>query len=588
MNNSTQPLLAKTASNGWSWTTIIAISGVVLGCIIVAVVVVMSSGESTLAAPATLTAVNVTTATLTLNWPIVTEATEYVIRSKLKTAPTYSDLATTALLAHDVTALLSNTSYNFQVAAKKGTTLSTFTPLEILTLPVITTLSTTSATETTILLTWDNEPNITEYSVETKSTIPGFTSTTTSNGFATSKLVTNLTSNTSYDFRIKASNATGEGPFSFAYTYLTLPGPIPSLSVSSITQSSFQVSWTAPPNATGYKFRYKLASESTWSASISLSTNIYSLTGLTAATIYNVSVATINSSGEGQFNTGSTVTTLSGALPDQVTGVTITNVIAGQVTIGWNALSASPIYHVQRKLSSEGVGSWTTVSSVSVLSTQITGLQGVTAYDFRVYATNNVGDGALSDVVSVTSASLPPVGAVTLSGQNPYWSKAELNWTDLAGATSYVVEYKQSTQANYTIHNVTPTTTSVVVGSLTKGLTYNFRIKGQNSGGASNDYSNVYSATIVDPPDPVLNTEGSTDQSFVVNWSAIPGAEAYDVSFSSSPIYHLVTGNLNTSYTGPIGTYTCTVRVIIGGQLTNSLDSIDYTITVEGGGSVNV
>lgn len=74
------------------------------------------------------------------------------------------------------------------------------------------------------------------------------------------------------------------------------------LATSSITQTSAKVDWDAVANAT-YTLRYKKAADTNWTEVNNLTTNTYTISGLTLNTAYNVSVATICSGTVGTYAT---------------------------------------------------------------------------------------------------------------------------------------------------------------------------------------------------------------------------------------------------------------------------------------------
>ncbi len=74
------------------------------------------------------------------------------------------------------------------------------------------------------------------------------------------------------------------------------------LATSSITQTSAKVDWDAVANAT-YILRYKKAADTNWTEVNNLTTNTYTIAGLTLNTAYNVSVATICSGTVGAYAT---------------------------------------------------------------------------------------------------------------------------------------------------------------------------------------------------------------------------------------------------------------------------------------------
>jgi hypothetical protein len=84
-------------------------------------------------------------------------------------------------------------------------------------------------------------------------------------------------------------------------------GNVSGLSVSGITQTSANVSWSAVSGATSYTLQYKTTTSSTWTT-VNPTTNSFLISGLTAGTAYNVQVRAVCASGNGAY-TASTFTT---------------------------------------------------------------------------------------------------------------------------------------------------------------------------------------------------------------------------------------------------------------------------------------
>lgn len=74
------------------------------------------------------------------------------------------------------------------------------------------------------------------------------------------------------------------------------------LAANSITQTGAKIDWDAVANAT-YILRYKKANDTNWTEVNNLTTNTYTISGLTLNTAYNVSVATICSGTVGTYAT---------------------------------------------------------------------------------------------------------------------------------------------------------------------------------------------------------------------------------------------------------------------------------------------
>lgn len=196
-----------------------------------------------------------------------------------------------------------------------------------------TSVSGATANSAQINLTWtapasNGGSSITDYLVQYSSdngvTWETFTATASS---ATSKNVTGLSASTSYIFRVAAKNSVGYGPFSSNSSSVTtssgptVPETPTALSAGSPTTTSLQLSWTAPGNnggaaITGYFVQFSSDNGMTWdTATVSTSSNPYSVTGLTASTSYIFRVAAINSVGTGPFSNPSSAASTSANTP---------------------------------------------------------------------------------------------------------------------------------------------------------------------------------------------------------------------------------------------------------------------------------
>jgi len=94
-----------------------------------------------------------------------------------------------------------------------------------------------------------------------------------------------------------------------------------------------------------------------------------------------------------------TVTT--GSVPAQVTGLAEVSTTSGSVTASWIAAAGADTYNVY-------VDSTTvkTLTGVTSLSATVTGLTAETGYAIRVSASNDTGEGALSDPVTMTTSAV--------------------------------------------------------------------------------------------------------------------------------------------------------------------------------------
>jgi predicted phage tail protein len=133
---------------------------------------------------------------------------------------------------------------------------------------------------------------------------------------------------------------------------------------------------------------------------------------------------------------------------------------------------------------------WTTLNDGSSTATTftVTGLANGTAYQFRIAAVNAVGRGAWSTPVAATPRWKPaaPSGLRAV----PASRKVTLTWTapPTSGGstiTDYVIQRSANGKSWTTVRDGVSTTRSSVVGSLTNGTTYRFRVAAKNAVGTA-------------------------------------------------------------------------------------------------------
>jgi len=228
---------------------------------------------------------------------------------------------------------------------------------------------------------------------------------------ATSFVVRGLNSGTSYEFQVRASNATAAGQPATASVTLgeSAPGAPPSLTATG-GDGQIALSWGASDDGGSeilrYEYRYAESGE-TWSdwATVSGAGNARSVTvsGLTNGTLYGFEVRAVNSIGEGE---ASQTTGTPGRAPAAPTGL-IATTRSEAITVTWGMPADTggtniTGYQVRYRVIGGGWTSWTTVGGgASATSYTLTGLTNGTGYEIAVRAVNAVGAGA-SDSVEAT------------------------------------------------------------------------------------------------------------------------------------------------------------------------------------------
>lgn len=241
-------------------------------------------------------------------------------------------------------------------------------------------------------------------------------------------IVTGLTNNSPYDFRVSAVNGDGTGPtltalvgihpneFLAPYTISTIPN-----NLSGTGGNTFvNLSWSLPTNTGGdqiidYIVEYKKSSTITWltftdGVGIAESATV---TGLTNDLQYDFRVSAVNSYGTSP--TTSATATPTTTVPDAPTSPFL-QPGNNKAVFSWKSPTNNgglPITDYVVHYKPSNISSWTisNVGNSTIISTTITNLTNGQLHDFKVAAVNSLGTGAFTDPLNTTprNTSLPPV-----------------------------------------------------------------------------------------------------------------------------------------------------------------------------------
>ncbi len=253
------------------------------------------------AAPSALSATAAGTSQINLSWTDnSTNETGFEIQRSLSSGSGFSTIHTTAAntTSYNNTGLASSTTYYYRIRAVNGEGASAFTSntnattgAETITGPSNLVAATSSATS--INLSWsDNSSNETGFQIQRAPTAGGtFTTIHTTAANATSYTNTGLTSNTTYYYRIRATNGTVNSAFTgvaSATTTVTLaaPGCVTARAVSS---TAIDLSWSDSNTAeTGYQIERSTNATSGFEVitTAAANTTAYTDNGISTETTY--------------------------------------------------------------------------------------------------------------------------------------------------------------------------------------------------------------------------------------------------------------------------------------------------------------
>ncbi len=328
---------------------------------------------------------------------------------------------------------------------------------------------------------------------------------------AVSAPITGLSADTTYHYRISATNSGGTSKGS-EQTFKTLPNPptVTTGAAFSITQTSATLEATVNPNGGEVKtceFEYgpSSAGESSMACSslpgsgtspVAVSAPV---TGLTADTTYHYRISATNTGGTSK---GSEQTFKTLPNPPTVTTGAASSVTQTSATLG---ATINPNGHEVSECELEYGTSTSYESSAPctpspgsgsgpvAVTAAITGLTANTTYHFRIDATNAVGTSKGNDhtfstlpnpptVVTDFASSLSPTSATLGAEVNPNGSEVSECEIEYGTTLSYGSSVRCSTSPG---SGGSLVAVSAPVTDLTAGTIYHFRISATNAGGTS-------------------------------------------------------------------------------------------------------
>ncbi len=227
---------------------------------------------------------------------------------------------------------------------------------------------------------------------------------------------TGLVVNTNYYYRVRATNAGGDSPYSNEANATTLnaaPAAPSGLAATAISTSQINLSWTDnAPNETGFKIERKTGSGGTYAqiGTVGAGVTSYNDTGLSVTTTYYYRVRATNSIGDSTYSNEANATTLDN-VPAAPSNLTANAASSNQINLSWtdNATNETG-FKIERKTGSGGTYSQIAAVGAGVVTYSDSGLTASTTYYYRVRATNSAGDSAYSAEASAATSAPPPTG----------------------------------------------------------------------------------------------------------------------------------------------------------------------------------
>ena len=590
------------------------------------------------AAPAAPTFPSATASSLTVNWAAPTNAgpaiSDYDVRWRVKTPPgswvEAADTTDSTDLSATITGLTASTEYEVQVRAQSpegtsdwsasgdGTTNAAANAAPTFTSSATAEVEENTTTVLTVVATdSDTADSVTGYALTGGADQAQFAIDATSGvlTFGTEpdyEDPTDAEPDNSYVVIVQATSGAGDRALTATQTITVTvtdvaeaPAAPAAPTFPSATASSLTVSWAAPTNAgpaiTDYDVRWRVkGSGATWTEledttdSTDLSATI---TGLAAATEYEVQVRAENAEGTGAWSPS---------------GDGTTNAVANAAPTFTSPATASVVEHATTTVltvvatdsdTADSVTGYALTGGADQAQFEIDATSGVLTFDMApdyedptdaepynsyvviVQATSGAGDRALTATqtitVTVTDVAEPPAAPAAPTFPSATASGLTVNWAAPTNAgpaiTDYDVRWRVKTPpGSWTELDDTTDSTALTatITGLTAATEYEVQVRAQNAEGtgewsaSSDGTTGTPTAAAPGQVTTVVVTAGVTQ--LTVSWAAVTGADGYTVQWKSgSQEYdvtrqYVVTDGATTSYTIPnltAGT-TYTVRVL--------------------------
>ncbi|NBY22360.1 MAG: hypothetical protein EBQ73_05820 [Gammaproteobacteria bacterium] len=246
---------------------------------------------------------------------------------------------------------------------------------------------------------------------------------------------------------------------------------------------SVQLSWTVPQDngspITGYQIKYRLPGGTWQSVPFSGTGTSTTLSGLNSSTNYEFGVTAVNARGPGQLGTvqTSTLPQPAGSGPTAPGNITATPGISS-VTVGFTPSTGSgPISYTAACFSSSVTPNSVVALTGSASPLVLTGAIAGASYYCNVDASNSSGTtaGVVTPYTVIPTYDAPQVTAA------PGLASAILNWSPIAGATGYQVQYRLQGTSSWITWPFTGTGTTTTINGLIPGSLYEFSIAAQNN-----------------------------------------------------------------------------------------------------------
>jgi len=411
----------------------------------------------------------------------------------------------------------------------------------------------TTGTPTTLTLIWNSAIGAASYFVQVASDT-GFTGIVAADSTLgdTAKLVTGLSNNQTYYWRVRSQNPGGVSAWTAMKSFTTIVAApaAPRLSSPASGAANQQLSltlfWNAVSNASTYYLQVAtdLAFANIVFKDSMVTDTSRAISGLANGVLYYWRVMSQNQGGVSAWSNLSGFTTIAAA-PKQPSLISPADGAVGQtipLAVTWNKAVGAATYVLQ-VATDTGFASVAAADSTLMDTTKsLAGLANSTKYYWRVQAKNPIGASAWSTVRSFTTFAAAlgtPVLRSPADAATGQPVAAVVSWQSVSGAKSYRIEVSAAGDfSTIFVQDSGLTDTSTTLAGLVNNTTYFWRVRAENAAGFGNWTSPWRFTTIMAAPQiPALvaPADAATGQqlSLALAWNAAAGAATYSLQVAA-------------------------------------------------------
>ena len=468
-------------------------------------------------------------ATPTLVWSTVANVNAYAVQVSTDSinfgypAVNQPGLATPSYTVS--ASLIKGTKYFWRVNAANSAGASawsavwSFTTIVGLPAPILTSPGTGAINiEKTPALTWGASTGATSYTVQVSTVFANFTSFVVNQSGLTALTYTvspALAGNTTYYWRVNASNGGGAGAWSAVFNFSVAPdAPVLFAPVNNSANIVINptVSWNASAGAATY--RVQVATNSGYSPTIfddsTISTTSKALSGLLTNTSYYWRVNAKNSKGTSAWSASrifSTIASVPQSAPLTISPVSGALNTPVSIPLSWHSVPTSSTYHLQLSTMPDFSVLLKDTSGIIDTGFVLPNLSYSTKYYWCVCGTNAVGAGGWSLTANFTTMAPIPITPTIVSpttGAINIPVTTSLKWHPVPIATSYRVQVSTTPDfGTVTKDSIGIVDTTVSLAGLANNVKYYWCVCASNGNGSSGWSVTANFTTIPSLPTPV-------------------------------------------------------------------------------------